>query len=87
MKLYNDQPWSVRWNILVSSPALPRVATNANASGRPPKLASTPEAVSTASRSIRNREVRTACAIGTPTAVPISAVSADSFTLETSAVQ
>lgn len=72
---------------MVTSPALPRVATNMKASGTPPKLASTPEPDCTASRTKRQREVATACASGRPITVPISAVSADSFTLPSSAVR
>ena len=72
---------------MVTTPALPSVAIQANASGTPPKLASTPEAVSTASRSARNREVTTACARNVPSTAPATATTADSLTLPISAVR
>lgn len=66
---------------------LPSVATKAKASGTPPKLARTPDAVSTASRSPRKREDTTAWASGRPKAVARAADTADSFTLPSSAVR
>ena len=72
----------------MSTPALPRVATKAKASGTPPKLASTPEAVSTASRSARDREVTTACASEQAEhAAEMAAERADSLTLPSRAVR
>ncbi|CAM5578087.1 hypothetical protein SCYAM73S_08175 [Streptomyces cyaneofuscatus] len=63
------------------------MATKAKASGMPPKLASTPEAVSTAPRSAPRREVTTAWAISTPKIVAMAAVSAESSTLPVSEVR
>lgn len=71
----------------MTTPEMPRVATKAKASGIPPKLASTPEAVSTAPRRAPRREVTTAWAISTPSTVASTAVSADSSTLPVSEVR
>lgn len=57
---------------------------NANARGTPPKLARTPEAVSTALRRAWEREVTTAWAMRTPRTEAMSAVTAESCTLPTS---
>jgi hypothetical protein len=50
---YGLNPMSV--SHLVASPEEPSVATNRNASGTPPKLANTPEAVMTTRRSTAPR--------------------------------
>ncbi|MFC6537006.1 hypothetical protein ACFQES_09375 [Nonomuraea salmonea] len=69
------------------TPELPSVAIQKNASGTPPKLASTPEAVSTASRSRVEREVTTAYARNVPSTAPSSATMADSLMLPIMAVR
>ncbi len=62
----------------VASPAVPAAAMKQKASGMPPKLASTPEAVSTACLSSRPRDWAMACAVTRPTTAEMTAVSRDS---------
>ena len=55
---------------------------NANASGTPPKYASTPDAVDTIRRSgLVGRLVSTACARNAPNTAPIRAVTSEIFRL------
>ncbi len=65
----------------VRVPVVPSVATNAKASGAPEKLASTPEAATTARRRAGRREPTTAWAMRVPKSVASRAQIKESWTL------
>ena len=61
---------------------------NANASGTPPKYASTPEAVETTLRSpLSGRLMSTACARNAPNTAPINAVASEISKLDVNATR